>query len=286
LTEIYNEKFAERLTCPLLENQNVRVDDDRRTRVELKFCAPDQIDRGVEYCAWSYPEEYHENVLIGARFEALFGVGVDSNGNDIDFLPFHAQRQQNDQVCISYQYQTRFRPRCQSFCMNVGEETNVIFGDNAAIKFRISDANIEKEDAVQFTKVEVQVILRDKNGNAMISNDDEQNDEENEDIYDDDDDDACMHVHGDIDRSCPKMYLGKPTIMVHQGLMVALFIVGLVFLCFICSKFPGNSDNNEQSSSRKDGYAKVSTDLELTEVEVPSKATEVKDNKPAKIEKV
>jgi hypothetical protein len=40
------------------------------------------------------------------------------------------------------------------------------------------------------------------------------------------------------------------------------------------------------SHHRGDGYAKVSTDLELTEVEVPSKATEVKDNKPAKIEKV
>lgn len=171
--EIYNEKFVEHLTCPLLQNYNVRVDDDRRTRVESKICQPDRMD--CYYRDGSYPEEYHENLLIGARFEALFGV--DSNGND--FIPMHAQRQQNDQVCISYR-PNLFDPhsKCASFCMNVGEETNVPMG-STVMKIRISDANIEKEDAVQFTKVEVQVIIRDKNGNAMISNDD--------DISDDDD---------------------------------------------------------------------------------------------------
>ena len=64
--------------------------------------------------------------LIGTRLDALFGPYCgDYRGSVPCQAQLHAQRKENDQVCISFQSVIGETFGCYCCCMNVGEEANI-----------------------------------------------------------------------------------------------------------------------------------------------------------------
>ena len=151
--QVYNEELLNRLQSPLdgthldcfyLFNKKASVNDTRLTKIETYLCS-NSNDCSMKLCD-DNPDYFKckHLELVGSRL-------------GFDYIGWSYQRQEDDQVCITY---TDYTPNkyqqyaCYSFCMNVGEETKVFFGNEFQI-VRVSDKN----DTV-FTTVEVYVTRR------------------------------------------------------------------------------------------------------------------------------